>query len=132
MKKSLIILLVIAVVIVVYLKMTSSSTAVVLTEQNGSGESGKARLEEIDGKVRVTLTVSDQPSGSIQPAHIHLGSCPTPGAVEHQLTSVQNDSSVSLLDTTLDELKAKLPLAINIHKSTTEMGAYVSCGDIKF
>lgn len=108
----------------------TSGVTVTLSEQNTSGESGTARLEEVDGKVLVTISVKGQPAGSVQPAHIHLGACPTPGAVVHPLTSLQNSTSVTTLDTTLAALKAKLPLAINLHKSAAQSQVYIACGDI--
>src|SRR5260221_2068043 len=59
-----------------------------LDTQNKSGESGTATLQEVDGKVVVTLSLTGFPTGVTQPAHIHVGSCPNPGAVKFPLTSV--------------------------------------------
>ncbi len=132
MKKVLVLLLVVAGAVYYFKIMGSSSGVTVkLLEQNTSGESGTALLEEIDGKVEVTVSVKGQPARSTQPAHIHLGSCPTPGAVEYPLTSLQNGTSLTRLDVTMVELKAKLPLAINLHKSADETEVYISCGDIE-
>lgn len=131
MKKTLVLLLVLAAVALYYFKTMGPSSAIItLSVQNNSGESGTALLEEIDGKVRVTISVTGQPAGSKQPAHIHRGACPTPGAVTNPLTDVQNGTSVTMLDASLADLKALLPLAINLHKSATEASAYVACGDV--
>jgi hypothetical protein len=101
-----------------------------LDTQNRSGESGTATLQEMNGKVIVTLNVIGSPNGMTQPAHIHIGSCPNPGAVKFPLTSVVNGQSVTTIDTTLTNLKALGPIAINVHKSVAQSGVYVSCGDI--
>jgi len=101
-----------------------------LDTQNKSGESGTATLQEADGKVTVTLNLVGFPKGVTQPAHIHVGSCPTPGAIKYPLTSVVNGVSVTTLDTTLENLKSMLPLAINVHKSATQSSVYYSCGDL--
>ena len=82
------------------------------------------------GKVKVTLDVFNAPKGSVQPAHIHLGSCPDPGAVKYPLTSVSNGHSETMLDTSVGEILQQLPLAINVHKSVKDAKAYVACGNV--
>jgi len=39
--------------------------------------------------------------------------------------------SETTVDVTIAQLKAMMPLAINVHKSTKEIGTYVVCGDLK-
>ncbi len=104
--------------------------AVKLDTQNKSGESGTATLQEVDGKVVVTLSLTGFASGTTQPAHIHIGSCPNVGAVKFPLTSVVNGQSVTTINTTLANLKALAPIAINVHKSVAQSNIYYSCGDI--
>jgi peptidoglycan hydrolase-like protein with peptidoglycan-binding domain len=70
-------------------------------------------------------------STSTFPAHIHLGACPTPGAVAYPLTSIVGGGSVTVLATSTRGLIHGLPLAINVHKSETEMASFVACGDLK-
>lgn len=107
-------------------------TAVIaLATQNKSGESGTATLTEINGKTTVTIKMAGFPTGVSQPAHIHLGSCPTPGAIKYPLEDPLNGESVTTLNVTLADLKAQEPLAINVHKSGTQSKIYVACGDLK-
>src|SRR5581483_552511 len=101
-----------------------------LDMQNGSYESGMATLQEVDGKVVVTLSLTGYPGGVSQPAHIHIGSCPNPGAVKYPLNSVVNGKSTTTIDTTLDALKSMGKLAINVHKSVAQSGVYYSCGNL--
>ncbi len=103
-----------------------------LNAQNGSNEKGTAVLKEVNGKVLVSLTLTGAPNGIPQPAHIHLGSCPNPSAIEFPLTPPVNGNSQTTLDTTFDKLKALGKLAINVHKSATLAQIYVSCGDLAF
>ena len=102
-----------------------------LLPQNNSGLSGKAMLKEENGKVRVRVQLSGPKSDVPQPAHIHGGSCPKPGAVYYPLASVEKGKSETLVDVSLAKLKSELPLAVNLHKSAAESGIYVSCGDLK-
>lgn len=103
-----------------------------LSEQNNSGETGVAELLETDGKLYVSLNLEGAPEGVSQPAHIHLGSCPKPGAVKYALSNVLDGASETEVQATLQELKSESPLAVNVHKSGAQSGVYVACGDVEF
>ena len=94
-------------------------------------QSGTATLEEKNDKVEVVLSLTTESLTGPQSAHIHSGECPGVGAVVFPLTNVVNGMSTTLLDTTLTELRAQLPLAINVHKSTDEVKVYTACGSLK-
>lgn len=103
-----------------------------LTEQNESGQSGTAIFSENeDGNVVVTINLVGPASTVPQPAHIHIGECPNPGAVKYPLTNVVDNKSETVLDTTwADLLTGEEKLAVNVHKSSAESSVYTSCGDI--
>lgn len=108
-----------------------STLQVALAEQNKSGQSGQAVLTQVGtSTVKVIVSITGKPSGVAEPAHIHLGSCPTPGAVKYPLTNVEKGASQTEIPITLDGLISELPLAINVHKSAAEASVYVACGDI--
>lgn len=98
---------------------------------NGSGEEGTATLTQVADGVRVVIVLRHFPDEA-QPTHIHLGTC---GAINKapeyglQLTA-DGHSESTVRGVTLDDLR-KQPYAINIHKSITDLGTYVSCGDIR-
>lgn len=102
-----------------------------LSALNRSGESGTATLQEVNGNVVVTINLTGFPSGISQPAHIHVGKCPNPGAIKYPLISVMNGQSVTTLNgVKLSDLKSMEPLAINVHKSVASSNIYYSCGDL--
>src|SRR3989344_3334426 len=102
-----------------------------LGEENDSGESGTAILEEKEGKATVTNNLPGYPTdGTAQPAHLHVGACPGVGAVKFALTSIVNGTSVTTLDVTLAQLTSELPLALNVHKSAAEAKVYTACGGL--
>lgn len=101
-----------------------------LSAQNDSGQNGTVTLVEVGDQVQVTIALSN-PTLAAEPAHIHRGACPTPGAVVFPLNDVVNGASVTLLDTSFDALRAEGALAVNIHKSATESSVYYSCGDLE-
>lgn len=109
----------------------TSSVTVTLMAQNGSGETGTATLTQESGDVKVVVTLKNAPAAA-QPMHIHSGTCATLNpAPAYPLQSVTNGTSTSTVKgVTIDDLLAK-PYAINVHKSTSDIGTYVACGDIK-
>lgn len=110
---------------------TPQVLTLVLNELADSGENGTATIKEVDGKVIVSVELTGQPEGTIQPMHIHKGSCPGVGDVLYPLTNAVLGKSETTLEVTLDALLAQSPIAINVHKSTTQPQIYFSCGDIK-
>ncbi|HTM68343.1 MAG TPA: hypothetical protein VL426_03520 [Candidatus Binatia bacterium] len=111
--------------------MKPSSVRVELKTIGDSGESGSAMLTREDGGTRVVVTLSGEPSGASQPAHFHNGSCADLGGVKWALNDIVNGASNTKLDISLDTLLGSLPLALNTHKSATEMAVNMACGDVK-
>jgi hypothetical protein len=101
-----------------------------LDDQNDSNQEGEVTFIDEAGKTRVILQVNNPPVGVAQPAHIHVGSCPEPGAIQYPLTSVVDGKSETLLDVSMETLESQQPLAVNVHKSPTETAVYVACGNI--
>jgi hypothetical protein len=98
---------------------------------NGSGEDGSAVLTQTAEGVHVVVALVHAPDDA-QPTHIHIGTC---GAInrapEYGLALTVNGKSDSVVKgiQLTDLIKAKY--AINVHKSASDLGTYVSCGDIK-
>ena len=117
-----------------------SQVTVTMTAQNNSNEKGTAVLSQTDKGLVVTLSLTPAPSAP-QPAHIHKGSCakldPAPAYPLQNVTAgttqggmAAGTSTTTLTNVTLDQL-TKGQFAINVHKSTSDLKTYVSCGDIK-
>ncbi len=114
--------------------MPDGSMKVTLDTQNDLGQSGTATLTpSVDGKsVTVALNLTGGTFTGPQPAHIHEGSCPTPGAVKFPLTNVVAGKSTTVLKMSMaDLLKAAPQLSINVHKSAAESSVYTACGNIQ-
>jgi hypothetical protein len=103
-----------------------------LATQGTFGQSGTATLiENAEGKVVVTLAMTGGSFTAPQPAHIHVGSCPKPGAVKYPLTSVEDNKSVTTLDVSMQDIENSTErLAINVHKSAADSSVYTACGDL--
>lgn len=103
-----------------------------LVEQSALGQSGLATItENADGMAVVSLKMSGPVFPAPQPAHIHVGSCPSPGAVKYPLTNVVNGMSETTLSVRYSDLIAATEkMAINVHKSAAEASVYTACGDM--
>ena len=98
---------------------------------NNSGENGTATLTDVADGVRVVVTLKGTPKGIDQPTHIHIGTCGNINkAPEYPLQNTSNGSSATVVrGVKLANLLAG-HYAINVHKSGTDLGTYVSCGNI--
>jgi len=102
-----------------------------ITAVNDSGVSGYAMLIDKNGELTVKLNLSGGGNGVPMPAHIHAGECPGVGPVRHALNSVIAGNSTTILSAVkIEDLKATMPLAINIHKSADQISQYVACGSL--
>jgi len=103
-----------------------------LHAQNGSGETGTATLLQSGDNVIVRVRLAGAPSGVPQPAHIHMGTCeklnPKPTYPLHNV--VDGMSETTVMNVKLSDLTSGT-FAINVHKSTSDLGTYVACGDLK-
>jgi len=103
------------------------SVTIVLSPQNDSGQTGTAVLTSEGTGTRVVITLSNAPGP--HPAHIHDGSCPSPGAVVYPLTSVVNGRSETVVAASIGDI-LRSPHAINVHKSPQEIPLYTACGNV--
>ncbi len=108
----------------------TSTLTVTMDALNSSGETGTAVLTQTDDGVQVVVTLKGAPAAA-QPTHIHAGTCGKINAApEWPLTSLTNGTSTSVVKgVTIDQM-LKTPYAINVHKSTSDLGTYVACGNI--
>lgn len=103
-----------------------------LIPQNDSEAYGGVELVSQGSNTKVTITLtSDNPTvmQTSHPAHIHTGSCPTPGEVKYPLNNVVNGKSETVIEASLNELANDIPLAINVHESAANPSNYIACGD---
>lgn len=110
--------------------MSGNTITVPLKAQNSSGETGTATLKQEGDNIVVTVNMKD-PTSANQPIHIHTGTCanlnPKP---KYPLKNVADGTSTTTLSNMkLSDLETG-DFAINVHKSTNEVGTYVACGDI--
>jgi hypothetical protein len=112
----------------------------VLVPQNGSGVNGQATLlwNPTTDVLTVTVMARGLAPGTTHPNHIHVGSCPSPGAIVYPLTDlVANPGAVAQATTTfngVDSVEFHGGWAWNVHQGptlTAPGGATsIACGDV--
>lgn len=138
-KKGYIIGAIVLVVIVAFILLSGGnekpevvvkSFSATIAALNESGLSGTATVTDVEGKAKVVVSLTGTQASAAEPAHLHMGTCANLGEPKFPLTPVVNGASETVLEVSVDEISANLPLALNIHKSETEMDANVACGDL--
>ncbi len=107
-----------------------STLTIPMKALNGSGENGTATLTQEPDGVKVVVALKNG-SKAAQPTHIHVGTCGNINkAPEYPLNNTMGGKGMSIVKGVklADLLKGKY--AINVHKSTSDLGTYVSCGNI--
>lgn len=112
-----------------FAKAADQTASVTMKAQNGSGEDGTATLTQSGADLTVTISIPSGPT-TPQPAHIHTGSCANLGGVKYPLTNVVSGKSTTTLKGVMLASVETGGFAINVHKSTSDLATYVSCGDI--
>ncbi len=110
--------------------MVQKGMSLRLAQLGNSGITGEVLFTPKGEQTEVSIVLTGAVQGAVYPAHIHEGVCPAPGAVKYPLTNFVDGKSVTLVNASVDQLWKSLPLAINVHKSATELKSYVACGDL--
>jgi Cu/Zn superoxide dismutase len=102
-----------------------------LSPMNRSGESGTATIQASGNGTSVVIRVTGEPAGASQPAHVHVGSCASPGVIRNGLNNVIAGRSSTQLGVPYGSF-ARGPLVIVVHQGTgAALAHYVSCGAIR-
>jgi len=110
---------------------TPTTVTIKMVAQNDSGENGSATLTQVSDGVRVAVKLDGTPQDVPQPTHIHIGNCGHINkAPEYPLANTVNGTSLSTVKGVQLADLLKGTYAINVHKSGTDLGTYVSCGNI--
>jgi hypothetical protein len=79
-----------------------------------------------DGVAFIGVQIDPAAEGAIQPAHIHTGTCASPGPVVYPIASIVDGGSFTALSVSKADLLSNNYI-VNVHLSADAMGTYVSC-----
>lgn len=107
----------------------------ILAPQAGGTVKGNASATVNGDGTSAMASINGAAAGEVHPWHIHLGQCGDNGAVvgagsAYPVLSVGADGSATASAKLAVALNPSTKYYVNIHKSPTEMGTIVSCGNL--
>ena len=107
----------------------SGNLSVALRELEGSELSGSATVTAEEGtRVRVSSQLEGGGGRAAYPAHIHAGGCESLGGVEHELETVEEGRSETVLDgVDIDDLQDG-EFSIDVHEDGS--ADPIACGEV--
>lgn len=100
-----------------------------LEEQQNSGTNGIASISNAEGKVRVSLNLSEYVPDTLQSAAVFTGKCDDRGSELYPLAATFNGQSVTTLETNPDQFNSRKPLSVVVFKSQ-ESKDIAACGNL--
>jgi hypothetical protein len=91
---------------------------------------GSAFVGHFDGTTFVVVNIDPGAEGAIQPAHIHTGTCASPGPIVYPLASVVDGNSFTQFSVPPGDLLDNNYI-VNVHLSADAIGTYVSCAALE-
>ena len=106
-----------------------------LSSQNNSGIRGSAKAQSVGVGTGVTISISGARSGAQHPWHVHRGTCGSGGAIvgaanAYPLLTVGTDGTASANASISGALNEQERYHVNVHRSPTDLGTIVSCGNL--
>jgi len=95
----------------------------------GGIQKGTVTLVSMGEKTKVTIALTGEPVGAVEPSHVHKGDCAHPGAVIYPLTDVVAGSSVTVVNAPISKI-AVAGDSVNVHKSAAQLNLYMSCANL--
>jgi hypothetical protein len=109
---------------------TPKSETIAMHALNDSGQIGSATITDVGGKVLITVKLTGEPSTASEPSHVHFGRCPLIKAIPaYNVGPILDGKAESVVDLSWAEINSG-KYALNVHKSASDMGTYMSCGNI--
>ncbi|MEX1184187.1 MAG: hypothetical protein WEF86_13225 [Gemmatimonadota bacterium] len=106
-----------------------------LTARNDSGVRGAAAVYAAGVGSQVSISIAGSTPNAHHPWHVHRGTCATGGAIvgdrdAYPPLHVGSDGAASGTATISVGLDENTEYHVNVHKSATEMGTAIACGNL--
>lgn len=106
-----------------------------LASVNNSGVRGSAGVQSVGVGSGVRISIEGATVGGQHPWHVHVGRCGSNGAVvgsgsAYPVLQVGSDGRASANATINVALRENESYHVNVHRSTTDMGTIIACGNL--
>jgi hypothetical protein len=118
------------------LSATTGDWSAELSSRNNSGITGTAGVQSAVVGSGVRISIRGATSGAAHPWHIHAGPCSNSGGImgspaSYPVLTVAADGTASANITISTPLTEGNAYSVNVHRSASDMGTIVACGDLK-
>lgn len=115
--------------------VSTATWTATINAMGGSGITGSAMVRPSGKTEAATVSLTGAPPNSTLPWHVHSGTCATGGGVvgsgsAYTPLSVGADGKATSSATINASLDPAAKYHVNIHKSASDMGTIVACGDL--
>jgi hypothetical protein len=115
--------------------VSTATWTATINAMGGSGITGSAMVRPSGSTEAATVSITGAPPNSTLPWHVHSGTCATGGGVvgagsAYTPLAVGADGKATASATITASLDTGAQYHVNIHKSESDMGTIVACGDL--
>lgn len=107
-----------------------------LASRNNSNVRGSVAAKSAVAGAGVTITINGAQSGARHPWHVHRGTCANTGSIvggadEYPVLEPNTGGTATASANIEVALSEDSPYSVNVHRSPTELGVIVACGDLR-
>ena len=115
---------------------TTGDWAATLSSRNASTVRGDLKLQSAVVGSAANITITGANPGALHPWHVHTGTCANSGAIvgsagNYPVLTVGTDGRASANATIGAALSEGSAYSVNVHRSSSDMGTIIACGDLK-
>jgi hypothetical protein len=115
---------------------TTGDWAAKLSARGGAAVVGDVKLQSAVVGSAVNISISGATPGALHPWHVHAGTCANSGGIigsagSYPILTVGSDGRASANATISAALSEGSAYSVNVHRSSSDMGTIISCGELK-
>jgi hypothetical protein len=118
------------------LSATTGDWSATLSSRNGSAVRGELKLQSAVVGSAANISITGATAGALHPWHVHTGTCANSGGIvgsagNYPVLTVGSDGRASANATIGAALSEGSAYSVNVHRSSSDMGTIIACGDLK-
>ena len=115
---------------------TAGDWSATISPRSNSTVRGEVKLQSAVVGSAAKITITGGTPGAVHPWHVHTGTCDKTGGIvgsvgNYPVLTIGADGSASANAAIGSSLAEGSAYAVNVHRSPTDMGTIVGCGDLK-
>ena len=118
------------------LSATTGDWSATISPRSGSDVRGELKLQSVVVGSAANISITGAAAGAQHPWHVHTGTCSNSGPIvgsvsNYPLLTVGTDGRASANATISTALSEGTSYIVNVHRSTSDLGTIIGCGELK-